>query len=127
MELICKNPTVNFHPYGSILFTKNQANKIGGYNEAFNSWGGDDDDFRRRLVLAGFKKRITLAKLLHANLKRHEINGSQTKKAELTTEKTGKKLETIQKQKNYLANNGQFGQAYKRIIFDYSPHKHFCE
>lgn len=40
-------------PYGSIFFRREDAIRIQGYDEKFTSWGGDDDEFRRRLHLSG--------------------------------------------------------------------------
>lgn len=45
------------HPYGSFYFSKADAFAIGGYNERFDGWGGDDLDFRTRLELFGVKLR----------------------------------------------------------------------
>lgn len=39
--------------YGSIALARAAAAGIGGYDESFASWGGDDDNFRVRLELAG--------------------------------------------------------------------------
>lgn len=41
--------------YGSILFSREEAALIGGYDECYSKWGGDDDNFRVRLKLNGCK------------------------------------------------------------------------
>lgn len=41
------------HFYGSICVSRNRAIEIGGYDECLIKWGGDDDNFRARLRLAG--------------------------------------------------------------------------
>lgn len=109
----------DFLPYGSIMFTKSQANMIGGYDEDFALWGGDDDDFRQRLCLAGFKKNITFAKFLHINLKRNELNGSQAKKSESNLKVIDEKLKKIRDRKEFLVNNGRFGLQYQKQILNH--------
>ena len=42
--------------YGSIMMLKEHAETIGGYDESYIKWGGEDDNIRRRLELMGFKK-----------------------------------------------------------------------
>ncbi|MCB0359221.1 MAG: hypothetical protein KDD44_06285, partial [Bdellovibrionales bacterium] len=39
-------------PYGSIFFERQHGLRLHGYNERFVEWGGDDDEFRRRLTLS---------------------------------------------------------------------------
>jgi len=43
-------------PYGSIMVEKRFLLEINGYQEEFQSWGGDDDNLRARLDLFGLKK-----------------------------------------------------------------------
>ena len=107
-----------FTPYGSILFTKKQADKIGGYNEKFINWGGDDDDFRARLKKAGFQQKITLAKFLHVNLKRNNINGCISKRDELNEKIIKKKIKSISEEKSYVANNGLYGYDFEKVIYE---------
>jgi hypothetical protein len=39
--------------YGSVAVSRQKAVEIGGYDECLAKWGGDDDNFRARLQLAG--------------------------------------------------------------------------
>jgi glycosyltransferase involved in cell wall biosynthesis len=41
--------------YGSICLSRAKAFEVGGYDECLTRWGGDDDNFRARLQLAGLK------------------------------------------------------------------------
>lgn len=43
-------------PYGSIMARKSDLEMICGYNEEYINWGGDDDNIRIRLDLAGVRK-----------------------------------------------------------------------
>jgi len=47
-----KKPTP-FQFYGSIACARREFEAIGGYDEAFIGWGGDDDNVRVRLVMNG--------------------------------------------------------------------------
>lgn len=46
----------SMYPFGSIMVEKKHLEKIGGYWEMLSSWGGDDDNIRTRLELAGIRK-----------------------------------------------------------------------
>lgn len=43
-------------PYGSLMVEKRYLEEIRGYAEQITGWGGDDDNIRARLELAGLKK-----------------------------------------------------------------------
>jgi len=47
------------HHYGSILVSRAKAIEVGGFDECLTTWGGDDDNFRARLVLASVPIRRT--------------------------------------------------------------------
>lgn len=40
--------------WGTVLCTRRAFDSVGGYDELFRGWGGEDDDFYLRLWLAGF-------------------------------------------------------------------------
>lgn len=122
-QLLLSVQSSRFTPYGSIMFTKQQADKIGGYDEEFKKWGGDDDDFRTRLKRAGYKQNVTLAKFLHLNLARDDLNASQTKRKELNSETMVAKINAIQEREGYRVNNGIYGRSYNRVIFEYQAEK----
>ncbi|KYK22659.1 hypothetical protein AYK24_00095 [Thermoplasmatales archaeon SG8-52-4] len=52
-------------PYGSICFLKEHAWTLGAYDESRGSWGGEDDNFRNRLMKAGIQKVYVEAHLIH--------------------------------------------------------------
>lgn len=41
--------------YGSLCCSREAFESVGGYDEQFSEWGGDDDDFRVRLEMAGWQ------------------------------------------------------------------------
>ena len=119
-EMLQRNRSSVFMPYGSILFTQKQADKIGGYDEHFSCWGGDDDDFRSRLKSAGFIQKVTLAKFLHINLKRNHINGCAYRADELDEKKCLDKMKKINERGSYVVNNGVYGYDFSKCIYDYN-------
>lgn len=55
-----------FLPYGSIMVETKYLKAVGGYNEGYDKWGGDDDNLRARLEYHGIKKLyVPDAILLH--------------------------------------------------------------
>ena len=44
---------VTSQTWGSIICHRQDFDAIGGYDEAFHGWGGEDDDLRRRLTALG--------------------------------------------------------------------------
>lgn len=52
--------------YGSLCCAREAFDAVGGYDESFAEWGGDDDDFRVRLEMAGRPLlACTALRLLH--------------------------------------------------------------
>lgn len=120
-DIISKYKSKKYIPYGSIMFTKKQAELINGYNENYSQWGGDDDDFRNRLKMAGFDKKITLATFLHVNIGRSCVNSSQDKKAALERTNMKNKIINISTSKKIIVNSNQYGLDFNRVIFEFNP------
>jgi hypothetical protein len=58
--------SLRFLNYGSIMVEKKSLELIGGYDEAFKEWGGEDDNIRKRLDMSGIQKlAINDAKSIH--------------------------------------------------------------
>ncbi|MDA7418743.1 galactosyltransferase-related protein [Xenophilus arseniciresistens] len=52
--------------YGSLCCAREAFEAVGGYDESFAEWGGDDDDLRVRLEMAGWQLlACTALRLLH--------------------------------------------------------------
>ncbi len=61
---------VRSHYYGSICVYRKAVEFIQGYNEAFEVWGADDDDLRRRLRRVHLSElRVEDAKAIHIEIK----------------------------------------------------------
>ena len=60
---------ITFLNYGSIFIKKDDLINVGGYDESFEVWGGDDDEVRLRLKKNGFEQIVcSKAKVLHIDL-----------------------------------------------------------
>lgn len=116
---IIKNQASLILPYGSICFTKSQANKVCGYDESFLEWGGDDDDFRNRLVKAGFSFKQSLAKFLHIKFDSRIQNESKDIKTSRSLSVIQNKVHQIKNIKSYIANKGCYGKSFDDLVFCY--------
>jgi len=66
-------------PFGSIMVEKYWLEKVGGYDERLNLWGGDDDNIRARLELEGVRKRLVSEALLVHREKESEKKSRNSK------------------------------------------------
>jgi hypothetical protein len=122
------NPLTNFLnatkaplPYGSICFKREQAEMVSGYDEDFIEWGGDDDDFRERLIKAGFRKRPTLAKFIHLEFDNRILNKADNLSHQKSKQVILNKLEKIAARKSHVANCGNYGLSFNKVVFAYEP------
>ena len=106
-------------PYGSICFTKHQADTVGGYDESFKAWGGDDDDFRMRLLNAGFKRSQTLARFMHSKFEDRILNRADNLKEEKSVQKIAEKINAIKQKVSFIANQGVYGLSFSKVIFQF--------
>ena len=108
-------------PYGSICFSKQQAFNIGGYDEQFVAWGGDDDDFRNRLSLAGYYKKPTFSKFIHVQFNNRAMNCSDGKSKE-TRDSLLKKIEKIYSTTDYKVASSLLSKETVQCVFEFRPH-----
>jgi hypothetical protein len=47
---------LSFMNYGSIMVERRHIENVGGYDEDYDKWGGEDDNIRARLEIAGIRK-----------------------------------------------------------------------
>ena len=54
-------------PYsaGTLIVHKDAFFSVRGYNESFQDWGGEDQDFVRRMVKAGYVRQYTRPNFIH--------------------------------------------------------------
>jgi hypothetical protein len=108
-------------PYGSICFTKEQAFNVGGYDENFITWGGDDDDFRNRLSLAGYWKKPTFAKFIHVTFSKRVFNRSQDKDQEKSRASVLKKIEGISSRTDPKVESSLLTNESVEKVFEFKP------
>ena len=108
-------------PYGSICFTKQQALHVGGYDESYIIWGGDDDDFRNRLVLAGFNKKIIFSKFIHVMYSDRAINFSKDKEEEKKHGSLLKKIHKISNTTNFKVASSLISNETVNEVFKFEP------
>lgn len=52
--------------WGTVLCHRKGFNDIGGYDEVFRGWGGEDDDLYERLKMAGYTESVYPAQFVNA-------------------------------------------------------------
>lgn len=60
------NGTLDPETYGTFICEKSAFDRIGGYDEAFSGWGGEDEDIYRRLIAAAITRRAYPGTLVSA-------------------------------------------------------------
>jgi hypothetical protein len=110
---------VNFHyyiPYGSIMVKKEYFVAIGGYDESFCRWGGDDDNIRTRLEQYGIKKLILPeVKLIHREDKAKKEKSRGEKRMEIPVQEEFE----IYYPNHYKANLGEWGVDFNDVVYDW--------
>lgn len=97
--------------YGSICVPRDKAVEIGGYDECLTRWGGDDDNFRARLRLAGLSILNTSdIMILHLDFSPKETR----------VQKTRAEMDALLKPKTKTCARcfPTWGSAFNDIIFD---------
>lgn len=100
--------------YGSLLVDREKAIEIGGYDECLTKWGGDDDNFRARLALAG----VHLLKTSDINIVHLDYSPKPS-----YVRKPQKELDILlnPKQKQCSRCYPTWGQAFDNITLDWDP------
>lgn len=98
--------------YGSICASKAAFEAVGGYDESFNNWGGDDDNLRARMELAGYQNLLCPhMRLLHLD-DRRRTGGEQY---DLDEDFRKCAVTTAQ------ANDARWGGDFSRVVKCSSP------
>lgn len=104
--------------YGSILVKKKDLLLIGGYDEEFYEWGGDDDNIRARLEKNGVKKMsLNNCILIHRESK-EELETIRLKKHNLNNNKNLRNAFYPQNDKKINLNG--WGVDFSNILYDWS-------
>ena len=103
-----------FMDYGSIIIEKKVLEEIGGYNEGFEIWGGEDDNIRRRLDMIGAKQlKMPKVKSLHREEKL-SLEGRFVK----TYSFRAKEWERFFYPKAETVNRDNWGEEFNKVIYD---------
>jgi len=108
--------------YGSIMARREDFQKVKGYNEILDEWGGDDDNLRARMEMAGLRKlKIDDAILIH-----RDCNSSNNKRNErMKYIPIKKKREILYPQQSIV--NSSWGQDFSNTIYDYENNQYAYE
>lgn len=114
-----ENPDADYYyykPYGSIMTEKEHLMSIGGYDESLSRWGGDDDNIRARLEMAGIKKLILPEVKLHHREKDREGREKRNKKHFQIPVK--EEIEIYHPNRDKL-NGDHWGRDFSDVIYDW--------
>jgi glycosyltransferase involved in cell wall biosynthesis len=113
----------NWIPYGSIMAKKSDLLAIKGYDESFQDWGGEDDQVRKRLELAGIRKMEVLdAKTVH----REDNSDGHKERSTRTSKMSIKLLKHILYPKKIVLNDDHWGKDFDEIVWSWDIHKSFA-
>ena len=106
----------SYVPYGSIMAEREHLMFVSGYNEQLTRWGGDDDNIRARLEIAGIKKLIVPEVKLHHREKDKLGKEKRTeKRAQITT---ADEIE-IYYPNSIKINDDYWGRDFDDVIYDW--------
>lgn len=103
-------------PYGSIMAKKSDLIDIGGYNESLYKWGGDDDNIRARLELAGIQKIfLPEVKLIHRD---KDVNGQKKRSINMQSILPEEELDIFYPNEAKV-NEQEWGRDFNHVIYDW--------
>mgnify|MGYP000863687722 CR=1 FL=1 len=124
-DTMVNNDTVNslkFIPYGSFMVEKEHLKLVTGYDESFTKWGGEDDNIRKRLDMAGIRKLyIPESKSLHL-----EIIQKLEERVQTSRSYDMKQLRKIECPSEYKTNCDSWGADFNKVVF-YWEHRSDAE
>ena len=109
----------SFHniPFGSIMVARKHLQQINGYDETLSKWGGDDNNLRSRLDMAGIKELfINDALMVHRDIDNYAGKDRRSKPFETTPNDVMRHYffpETA------IANDDNWGKDFDKVIFDW--------
>ncbi|MBQ2838389.1 MAG: glycosyl transferase family A [Muribaculaceae bacterium] len=109
-------------PFGSIMFEREHAEQIHGYDETLSKWGGDDNNIRSRFDMIGVKELY----FNEAMMAHRDINNNEGKKrrGEPFEKTPNNALRHFFFPTNAIANGENWGQDFDEIIYDWSNNKY---
>lgn len=110
-----KNSHLNFIPYGNLMVEREYLEQISGYDESFLSWGGEDDNIRKRLDFIGIKGLfIPQAKTIHK-----EKNHNPNERINKFKTHSNKDLRKMFYPANEIVNKNGWGNTFKDVVYDW--------
>lgn len=111
-ESIC---TLDFIPYGNIMVERDAICQIGGYDELFTSWGGEDDNLRARLDMIGYSPLyLPEAQTIH-----REDNYSPKVRAERIASHSNEDWLRMRYPCTAVANDEHWGYSFGRLGYSW--------
>lgn len=106
----------NMLPYGSIMVQKQHLEAIGGFNENYIIWGGEDDNIRKRLELAGIKKLFYPEAIL---IHREDFSLRVTSREEQRNRIPREALCDMLLPQRIIENDNKWGRDFDTVAFDW--------
>ncbi len=101
--------------YGSLMVEKTAMEEIGAIDEQFKVWGGEDDNIRRRLHMAGIKQlKVPGVKSLH-----REEKLMMKERFAKTNSFSAKELKTFFYPKHTKVNGNGWGREFNKVAYDW--------
>lgn len=101
--------------YGSLMVEKTAMEQIGAFDEQFKVWGGEDDNIRRRLDMAGIKQlKVPQAKSLH-----REEKLMLKERFAKTNSFSAKELKTFYYPDRAKVNGKDWGREFNKVVYDW--------
>lgn len=105
--------------WGRICTRKKKFYEVGGYNEVWNRWGGDDHDYNKRLRMSGSKLKCLDIRYLrcinHSNRERfgrYRTIGGRAMGSKISGRRSWKRFSTYIREYGYKANiDNNWGRA----------------
>ncbi len=111
-ESICN---LDFIPYGNIMVERDAIYQIGGYDELFTSWGGEDDNLRARLDMIGYSPLyLPEAQTIH-----REDNYSPEVRAERIASHSNEDWLRMRYPNEAVANGEGWGYSFGRLGYSW--------
>lgn len=117
----------SFHywDYGSIFAEKEFFVAVGGYDEGYEKWGGDDDNIRARLERYGLRKiKINKCLLLHRENK-IDLENLRKNDKNIIINQNPKALKQSFYPHNHIANlTKKWGEDFNKLIWDWKDNRY---
>lgn len=109
-------------PFGSVMFKKSDIDKVGGYDESFFTWGGDDNNIRVRLSMIGVKGlHVEKAMMVHRDIDNQEGKKRRT----LSIDRLNNdQLRHFFYPQSPNPNLGNWGLEFDSLVYDYRAPKY---